>query len=43
MGYTTDFQGSFTVTPALPSNLVNKIQKFCDERHEDENGHWPYS
>lgn len=34
MGYTTNFDGHLTITPALPAKLIEKINAFCEERHE---------
>src|SRR6476469_109865 len=34
MGYTTYFSGEFTITPALPDELVEQLNEFCDTRHE---------
>jgi hypothetical protein len=34
MGYTTQFQGSFTVTPPLTAEHVSALADFADKRHE---------
>ena len=34
MGYTTDFDGSFTCTPALTEEQIKILDDFSDERHE---------
>lgn len=34
MDYTTTFNGSFTISPALPAKVISKINAFCEERHE---------
>jgi len=36
MGYTTYFSGEFTITPALPDELIEQLNEFCDTRHEGE-------
>jgi hypothetical protein len=34
MGYTTEFDGQFTVTPTLSLEHFNRLNDFWDERHE---------
>lgn len=35
MGYTTDFHGSFTITPALTAAHLAELNNFTEERHEE--------
>ena len=35
MGYTTKFQGSFTITPSLTAQQVAVLTEFSETRHED--------
>lgn len=35
MGYTTEFTGKIAITPPLPLEVVEKVNSFCEERHED--------
>lgn len=36
MGYTTEFSGSFTVTPPLSADLVSRLDEFNNERHDEQ-------
>lgn len=41
MGYTTYFTGEFTITPALPEQLVTDLNDFCSTRHEERTTSMP--
>jgi hypothetical protein len=34
MGYSTDFDGQFRITPPLPTDLIDQLNEFCATRHE---------
>jgi len=35
MGYTTEFSGKLSIKPPLTDDVIDAINKFCRERHED--------
>ena len=35
MGYTTEFSGKLSIKPPLPDDVIDVINEFCQERHED--------
>jgi len=37
MGYTTQFEGEFRITPALEEDEVNALNDFTEDRHDDPN------
>lgn len=41
MGYNTDFDGKFTVSPVLDAFQVDVLKKFSRTRHEDSTGGTP--
>ena len=40
MGYNTEFRGRFIITPRLDDKLLDDLNKFCTERHENGFSFW---
>jgi hypothetical protein len=38
MGYTTEFEGAITINPPAGFTLTDKVNEFCNQRHDD--GGW---